>query len=60
MELQGIVLSAVSESDENGIGNKGSIGLWYFFHIGGCENYYATALLCNAAGIIVHENSLGI
>ena len=32
MELQGIVLCAVSESGENGIGNKGSIGLWYFFH----------------------------
>jgi len=32
MELQGIVLCAVSESGENDIGNKGSIGLWYFFH----------------------------
>ena len=32
MELQGILLCAVSESGENGIGNKGSIGLWYFFH----------------------------
>jgi hypothetical protein len=59
MELQVIVLCAVSESGENGIGNKEVSGCG-IFHIGGCENYYATALLCNASGIIVHENSLGI